>query len=202
MAAHFISTRVQTIYQALLNNYPKFYNYAPRANEYNEKIVYQPPETAAKHAGKPKKVNGDMLQPPDNMNTKTNIAEKILKLLNKHFPANHSLHKVFNRNNVKVSYSCMPNTSNVIKAHDKKSFKDICPLKGECLTENIVYLAKVKSKQTYQASSSENNEENSYFGRLKIDKLYKHSLRHRSKANATELARYVGNLRGIEMGKK
>ena len=66
------------------------------------------------------------------------------------------------------------------------------PLKGECLTENIVYLAKV--------SNSKSNEEKRYIGlteRSFKDRLYKHrnSLRHRSQANATELSKYVWDLR-------
>ena len=70
--------------------------------------------------------------------------------------------------------------------------KKTCLLKSECLTENIVYLAKV--------SNSKSNEENSYIGlteRSFKDRLYKHRnlLRHRSKANATELSKYVWDLR-------
>ena len=94
------------------------------------------------------------------MNVKTNIAKKFLQLVDKHFPVNHNLHKAFNRNNVKVSYSCMPNTASVIKAHNKRILQDqhttttaecncrkkeICPLKGECLTENVIYMAKVSN---------------------------------------------------------
>ena len=131
------------------------------------------------------------------MNVKTNIAKKFLQLVGKHFPVNHNLHKAFNRNNVKVSYSCMPNTSSVIKAHNKRILQDqhttttaecncrkkeICPLKGECLTENV--MAKV--------SNNKNNEEKNYIGlteRSFKDRLYKHrnSLRYRTKANAKEL---------------
>ena len=32
----------------------------------------------------------------------------------RHFPKKHKLHQIFNRNNVKVSYSCLPNVSNII----------------------------------------------------------------------------------------
>ena len=34
----------------------------------------------------------------------TNFAEQFLDLLDKHFPQNNQLHKIFNRNTVKVSY--------------------------------------------------------------------------------------------------
>ena len=51
----------------------------------------------------------------------TNVAKAFLKLVTKHFPKSHKLHKLFNRNTVKVSYSCMNNMSKVIKRHNKKS---------------------------------------------------------------------------------
>ena len=36
-------------------------------------------------------------------------------MVTKHFPRTHKLHKTFNRNIVKVSYSCMNNMSKIIK---------------------------------------------------------------------------------------
>ena len=145
------------------------------------------------------------------MNVKTNIAKKFLQLVDKHFPVNHNLHKAFNRNNVKVSYSCMPNTASVIKAHNKRILQDqhttttaecncrkkeICPLKGECPTENVIYMAKV--------SNNKNSEEKNYIGlteRSFKDRLYKYrnSLRYRTKANATELSKYIWHLRDRNM---
>ena len=46
---------------------------------------------------------------PYNQNLSTNIAKIFLKLVDKHFPRTHQLHKIFNRNTTKVSYSCMSN---------------------------------------------------------------------------------------------
>ena len=43
--------------------------------------------------------------PPYSLNVKTNIGKIFFKLLNKHFLVNNSLHKIFNRNTVKLSYS-------------------------------------------------------------------------------------------------
>ena len=71
--------------------------------------------------------------------------------------------------------------------------KQTCPLKGECLTENIVYLAKVSAaKVTRRKATLHRHTERSF-----KERLYKHrnSLRHRSKANATELSKYVWDLR-------
>ena len=71
------------------------------------------------------------------------------------------LHKYFNRNSIKVSYSCMPNMSSIIASHNRKIFNiktsnsekgcncrgwvASCPLNGKCLTEALVYKATVQS---------------------------------------------------------
>ena len=40
--------------------------------------------------------------------------------IKKHFPPNHNLYPVFNKKNVKVSYSCMPNMGSIINNRNKK----------------------------------------------------------------------------------
>ena len=37
-----------------------------------------------------------------------------INLVNKHFPLDHKFSKIFNRNNMKVNYSCMPNLKSKI----------------------------------------------------------------------------------------
>ena len=44
----------------------------------------------------------------------------ILNILDKHFGRNRKYHKIFNRNNVKISYSCMDNIKNIISSHNKE----------------------------------------------------------------------------------
>ena len=44
--------------------------------------------------------------PPYSMNVQTNIGREFLNLVSKHFPKNHRYRKIFNKNNMKVSYSC------------------------------------------------------------------------------------------------
>ena len=48
------------------------------------------------------------------------ILRIFLHLLDKHFGRNHKCHKIFNRNNVKISYSCIDNIKNVISSHKKE----------------------------------------------------------------------------------
>ena len=90
---------------------------------------------------------------------KTNIGADFLSLINKHFPKDNPLRKIFNRNSMKVSYRCAPNLSNIIAGNNAKIIKEAnkienektcscskdatCPLGGQCLATNIVYQATV-----------------------------------------------------------
>ena len=57
--------------------------------------------------------------PPYSANTKTNIGKIFVNLINKHFPKTNNVHKIFNKNTVKISYSCMSNISSAISGHNK-----------------------------------------------------------------------------------
>ena len=96
------------------------------------------------------------LNPPYSKNVKTNVGKVFLKLLKKNFSASHILHKIFNKNTVKISYSCMKNINSIISSHNKNilnpitaSFGCNCQkkenrsLNGECLTSQLVYRAMV-----------------------------------------------------------
>ena len=85
-------------------------------------------------------------KPPSSLNIKTNVAKIFLQLIDTHFPPANKLHKIFNRNIVKVSYSFTQNISQIIKGHNKKvtqikwnhqlecncRIKTKCPLNGDC----------------------------------------------------------------------
>ena len=55
--------------------------------------------------------------PQYSVNVETNIGKKFLKFIEQHFPKTNKFHKIFNKNNVKVSYSGLPNFANMIKLH-------------------------------------------------------------------------------------
>ena len=101
-------------------------------------------------------------------NGKTNIACIFLKLVDTHFPIGNKLHKIFNRNTVKVSYSCMSNVKSTITSHNtriisKSKPQDIsvdncnvrnkrtCPLQNNCMSTDIVYKATINTGNTQYA---------------------------------------------------
>ena len=50
----------------------------------------------------------------------TVLLQIFLYLLDKHFGRSHKCHKIFNGNNVKISYSCIDNLKNIISSHKKE----------------------------------------------------------------------------------
>ena len=96
----------------------------------------------------------------------TNIGKYFFRLLNKHFPPGHKLYKIFNKNTLKPSYSCMPNLKSKIDGHNKKILENTpppktklcnylknenCPMRGACLNENILYYARIScDDETYE----------------------------------------------------
>ena len=59
------------------------------------------------------------LLPPYSTNIKTNIGKTLLNLIKKHFPKTNKLHRIFKKNTVKISYSCMSKISSIILGHNK-----------------------------------------------------------------------------------
>ena len=58
--------------------------------------------------------------PPFKLKTKAKISKLFLNLSDKHFRPHNKLHQLFNRTNVKISYSCMPNMNSCNYMHNHK----------------------------------------------------------------------------------
>ena len=114
-----ISRRISDISSSkeIFDKAAPFYNDALSASGYTEKIVYK--ENPPINVSNQRNINITWFNPPFSINVTTNIAKKFLLLIDKHFPKKHKFHKLFNRNNVKVSYSCLPNMSSMISSHNK-----------------------------------------------------------------------------------
>ena len=76
----------------------------------------------------------------------------------------HKLHKIFNRNTVKISYSCLPNVGKIISGQNKKKLGEEtappppckctlypCPVEGNCETSGLIY--QCQGKQTNSDTS-------------------------------------------------
>ena len=143
---------------------------------------------------------------PFSQSVKTNIGKIFLKLIRKHFPRHHKLHKIFNPNTLKLSYCCMKNISNIIKQHNATVLatsttpkrlcncrnKDTCPLDGCCLKQCFIYKAEVHI----------DNDCKIYYGAVEGDFKFRYnnhtnSFRNRYYEQDTELSKYIWKLKDL-----
>ena len=146
------------------------------------------------------------------MNVETNIGKNFLKLIDKHFPKTNKFHKMFNRNNSKVSYSCLPNFANMIKSPNNRILseektqyqpkyncrqKDTCSLEGNCLDNELIYQCTLKENTTSGGVKYNGLTENTF-----KDRFYKHrnSFNYESKTYSIELSKHFWEMKrkGIE----
>ena len=192
------------------------YNDALKNSGFSETVTYieerkkarQKPCEAMQH--RQRKRNITWFNPPFSRSVETKIGQKFLRLIDLHFPKGSKLHKVFNKNTVKVSYSCMPSVGAIIKGHNSRVCSapdgtadtttrrcncrrpDDCPLSGNCLASCVVYQATVKSEGTPTEMHYIGSTETTFKLRYANHKA---SITHASKANATELSKHVWQLK-------
>ena len=109
------------------------YNTALKKSGFNENIKYSPSQLKQRN----RKRQIIWFDPRYKVNVKTNVGKVFMRLIDKHFPCRHKFHKLFDCNNVKLSYSCMPSMKNVnqkqqqnlqLSAKIRLSFKSKLPL--------------------------------------------------------------------------
>ena len=169
----------------------------------NTKLTYKKPEP--NNHRRRRKRNIIWFNPPYNKNVSTNVAKIFMKLINKHFTKENNLRKIFNKNNVKVSYSCTENVRSIINAHNKKVSSDTrattkacncrnkagCPLNGNCRATSVIYKCEV---------TAPNEEKKVYIGLTEKEfkqrfNGHNQSFRNRKYMNNTTLSTHVWSLK-------
>ena len=134
------------------------------------------------------------------MNVQTNIGREFLNLVSKHFPKSHWYSKIFNKNNIKVSYSCTDNLQTIIKKQNRKiletnktpSTENNCPLKNNCLTSSVIYNANVTTKSDTTGKNYIGLTEGTFKQRYT---QHKPSFRNGNHSNSTELSKHIWSLK-------
>ena len=85
---------------------------------YKQKLNYRDPTSPNIITKRKRQRNILWFNPPYSKTVKTKIGRFFLQLIKKHFPKEHKFHKIFNRNTLKLSYSCIPNIKTKIKTHN------------------------------------------------------------------------------------
>ena len=185
------------------------YQEALNHSGYDHVLEYDPPvssEQSHKKKSRGRKIT--YFNPPFSLNVATNIGGQFLKLIDQHFPKEHQLRKIFNRNTIKLSYRCMPNLKSKITKHNFQVLKTEdtsetrsgcncrksmgpCPLNGNCLAESIVYRAEVTDENqnfaTYTGLTSTTFKKRHY--------RHKQSFKRRKLEHDTGLSSYIWNLK-------
>ena len=184
----------KTVYQEALNK-----------SGYNYNLSYNEPRNEIQYSRKNRPRNILWYNPPFRKNVKTNIGKCFLSLIDQHFPNSHSLHKTFNTNTLKLTYSCMTNIKTIISNHNKAEINksdptndsncncrnsSMCPMHAKCNDQNVIYQAEVTTTTSRET----------YIGLC--DKTFK--LRYRNHVcsfknerykHATELSKYIWSLK-------
>ena len=203
----FVSKRISTnsSNEDIFNMAAPYYNKILEKCGYKEKINYcNTNENNNRKSNRGRKII--WYNPPYSINVKTNIANQFLKLIRKHFNKSHPYNKIFNKNSVKVSYSCMNNMKTIINNHNNKILqeetlnarlcncknKNQCPLEGRCLTKDIVYAANVTTTSDQKTKTYIGISETEFKTRYRN---HQKSLNHRRYEKDTELSKFVWALR-------
>ena len=138
----------------------------------------------------------------------TDIGQSFLKIIDEEFPTSNPLHKIFNRNTLKISYCCMPNIKQTLDGYSKgilsKSVEPKtnattcncrkateCPLSKKCSTESVVYQATITSTSADSPQTYIGPTENSFKTRYTNHKA---SFKKYDKRNAAKFSKYIWHL--------
>ena len=162
------------------------------------KLKYEEQEKKNRRKSKKKII---YYNPPFNLELKTKIGQKFLEIITEEFTKDNPLRKIFNRNTLKISYSCEKNFKSIIQSHNMKIMQQevskkepnkscncrrnkVCPLDGNCNIKNVIYKA-----------TTEEHPPKFYIGSTENFKLrynnHKASFKHESKKTATTLSSHV-----------
>ena len=150
-----------------------------------------------------------------NKSVLTNIGKVFLGLLERHFPSGHKYHSIFNKQTVKISYSCCPSVQSAISVHNRKLLRnnisstnsppasqppqlcncksaEVCPMSGSCLKSAIIYKATVSSEveSKFYIGATEQTFKKRY-------PKHKDALQKKESKESTSLSTYVWNLRDL-----
>ena len=111
----------------LFNKAKPHYESALKQSGHDEELTYTERKKPVTHTVQDGRKNRQRkiiwFNPPFSINVQTNIGREFLNLVSKHLPKNHRYSKIFNKNNMKVSYSCTDNLQTLIKKHNRKILK-------------------------------------------------------------------------------
>ena len=192
--------------EAIFNEAIPPYQEALNKSGYQHQLKFDPPGNKNTKKNRSRKVT--WFNPPFSANVKTNVGRNFLKLIDSSFPPENPLHKLFNRNTVKMSYKCMPNIKQAISRHNTRLLNNqqqeqpepgcncqagigSCPVAGQCKKTNVVYRAAVTTDNgntEYYTGLTGNMFKERYSG-------HKTSFKHEKYMHKTTLSTHIWKLK-------
>ena len=187
------------------------YREALKSAGHDDNIAFQNHDPASQNRRKRKR-RALWWNPPFNMAVQTNLTKMFYKIIERGIPKNNALLcKLFNKQNLRISYSCTENIGTVIAKHNARIMreheadnipkrecnctranKNSCPLNGHCLVESLVYRADVttghQDEHKFYLGLCGNQFKERYGNHLK-------SFRHERYKNETTLSTYFWDLK-------
>ena len=189
--------------EEVFNNAKDPYEAALKDSGYSTSLKFEPTRGRKKRQRNRKVI---WFNPPYSSHVRTDIGKRFLRMIDKYFPRGHRYAKIFNRNTLKLSYSCMPNMAAIIKSHNSSvqkpatantepgcncTNKPNCPLNGACLTPCLTYAATVtigpEKREKIYYGSTKNAFKQRFDG-------HTYSFRHRENRTDTKLSELVWDL--------
>ena len=124
--------------------------------------------------------------PPFTKNVSTKIGKSFLSLSDLNFPRNYIYDSIFNRNKIKVSYSCVQNIKSIINNHNMKVLNNTTEIEESCNCRNenkCTLYGKGLTPIEYQAQITTNQlsyKQKIYIGHAETD--FKHRFNSKTKS--------------------
>ena len=184
---------------------------ALKNSDYSHELKFEQINTRVKSKTSRKR-NVIYFNPPWADNVKTRVGEKILNLVKSSFPSSNPLHKIFNKNTIKISYRTTPNMSQIISGHNRKLLdklspkqvqpctcrKQTCPVQGKCKQECTIYQATV----THSSPETGEKQTNTYIGLAATTFYQRHqnhktSFKDKNHSTKSELSKHIWKLKEL-----
>jgi hypothetical protein len=196
----------KTVFDTAKQEYTRALNQAG----YSEEIEYVSQPTINKMRNRGRKTI--WFNPPYSVAVRGNLTKMFSNIIRTTLPHGHVfLSRLFNKHNLRLSYSTTPNLQSIISQHNSKLIKEYrsrskppqklcncrvkndCPMDGKCLSESVVYRADVTATGTVQESKFYNGATGNTFKERYNN--HKASLSHVKNKESTRLSMYVWELK-------
>ena len=180
------------------------YELALKQAGYSQEMKFEEKSSGESNNKKKRSRKVCWFNPPFSNEVATNLSKLFNSLVKKHFKPGTLMGKLFNKNNLKLSYSCCQNIGSIINKHNRKLLNpnkndekteecncrgglENCPVQGKCREKDVLYNADIQI---------DGEEEKLYIGVTASEFKVRHSnhktsLKYEKYKHSTMLSTYI-----------